>query len=141
MIAKLPQLETLDGKDVTKSSRILSLQQLPQLQADLAALAGKKRAEKQAKNDSLGITLEQSANDFEDDEEGEKLTSNTPEARVEIYKELAAQKKEKEDRSKVNMPKERNYEKEQRETLEKIRGVESKTGSTSIHLSRSFIYL
>jgi hypothetical protein len=64
--------------------------------------------------------------DHEDDEEeevpeGEEMTENTPEARTEMYREIAEQKREKEERESVNAPKERDYEKEQAEVKEKVR--------------------
>jgi hypothetical protein len=43
---------------------------------------------------------------------------------VQIYKELALQKKEKEDRANVNAPKIRDYELEHAEAVEKQRSVE-----------------
>ena len=52
----------------------------------------------------------------EEDEEARQkrkdaeLTENTPEARTEIYRELAQQKKDKEDRERAQQPRERNYE-------------------------------
>jgi protein TilB len=126
LIAKLPQLETLDGKEVTRSMRILAQQQLPQLQADLFSLASSKRIEKQAKREALGLSPEIVHSDCEDevDSDNQKMTENTPESRVEIYKELAAQKKEKEDRAKANQPRERNSAKEHCESVEQLRHAE-----------------
>lgn len=57
----------------------------------------------------------------DEDEDEEELTENTPEARTEMYREIAEQKREKEERESVNHPKERDYEKEQAEAKEKIR--------------------
>lgn len=45
--------------------------------------------------------------------EEEELTKHTPEVRTAIYREMAEQKKEKEDRRRANLPKERDFEKEQ----------------------------
>jgi hypothetical protein len=75
-----------------------------------------------------------------------ELTENTPEDRIkvnpfpfyrltcpvvipiiQIYKELALQKKEKEDRANVNAPKDRDYELEHAEAVEKQRLVEKST--------------
>ena len=56
--------------------------------------------------------------------EEEELTENTPETRVKIYQELAQQKKEKEDRAKVNAPKERDYEAEHAEATQSTREKE-----------------
>jgi protein TilB len=62
--------------------------------------------------------------DDDDKEEDEDLTDNTPEARIEMYREIAEQKREKEERESVNHPKERDYEKEQAEAKESIRKKE-----------------
>merc|ERR1719484_56907 len=45
-VARLPQLETLDGKEITRSMRIVAEQQLPHLRLQLKELAARKRAEK-----------------------------------------------------------------------------------------------
>merc|ERR1711871_1424362 len=49
----------------------------------------------------------------DDENKGQEMTENTPEARVEMYREIAANKKEKQDREDANKPKKRDYEKEQ----------------------------
>lgn len=74
--------------------------------------------------------------DHEEDQQGggEELTDNTPEARVEMYREIAEQKRQKEEREKVNQPKERDYEKEQAEAKETIRKVEEKKEEEEIAL-------
>lgn len=51
--------------------------------------------------------------EIEREEGKEELTKHTPEVRMAIYREMAEQKKEKEDRQKENLPKERNFENEQ----------------------------
>ena len=68
----------------------------------------------------------------EDEDQEPELTDNTPEARVEIYRELAEQKKEKADREATNAPKQRDYEKEQSEALAAIRKKEEETGEIEI---------
>lgn len=115
---------------MTKSIKIVALQQLPQLEAELSGLAAAKRIEKLAKIKETQSIPDVTSNDFESEveEDSEKLTENTPEARVEIYKELAAQKQAKEERSKVNAPRERDYTKEQIEATEKLREAEKLTG-------------
>lgn len=45
-----------------------------------------------------------------------------------IYRELAAQKKEKADREKANQPRDRNYEKEQADAIAAIRQKEEEAG-------------
>ena len=85
------------------------------------------------KDDAIVEHLDDSDNEESVVEDRDKLTDNTPETRVEIYRELAEQKKEKEDRDKVNQPKERDYEKEQADTIELIRKKENE-------IDRSVIY-
>lgn len=43
----------------------------------------------------------------------EELTKHTPEVRTSIYREMAEQKREKEERRRENMPKDRNFDAEQ----------------------------
>jgi len=135
VIAKIPQLQTLDGKEITRSMRIRAEQQLLELEAELDVLAEKRRAEKAACTPiEPTVVNEVTANDFEDPETvaSEEMTQNTPEDRVKIYKELAAQKKEKEDRAKASAPRERDYDKEQREQVEKLRESETIVGEAEI---------
>ena len=66
------------------------------------------------------------------DENGDELTENTPEARVEMYREIAEQKREKEERENANRPKERDYEQEQAESKEKIRKEEENKSEDEI---------
>lgn len=147
VIAKLPQLQSIDGKEITRSMQIVARQKLPQLEARLRQLAAAKREEKRLNTpaaevvspaaDSKGASREVDvvAEDVDssadvnaaEEDEASKLTENTPEVRVEIYKELAQQKKEKEDREKANQPKERDYDKEHKESLTIIRAKELET--------------
>jgi len=69
------------------------------------------------------------------------MPSNVLKLLNQIYRELAEQKKEKEDRSNANQPKERDYEKEQKEIVEKTREKEAQAGEayviglSNLHLS------
>ena len=56
-----------------------------------------------------------------------------------MYKEIAQQKKEKEDRERANMPKERDYEKEHLENLENIRNKEKDLKETYIYINYLYI--
>lgn len=49
---------------------------------------------------------------------------NTPETRLHMYRELAEQKQQEEDKRNANLPKQRNYELEHLQTLERERGLE-----------------
>lgn len=124
VIAKLPQLKSLDGTEITKSMRIVAMQSLPRLERELEDLAEQQRLKKVAE---LPITAD--ATNQDDDNE---LTENTPEVRVKIYQELAQQKKEKEDRARVNAPKERNYDEEQQEAVQSTRQKESEVDEKEI---------
>jgi len=58
-------------------------------------------------------------------EKDAELIGHSVESRRDMYLEMAQQKKEKEDRQKEMMPRERNYDLEQEEAVEKIRGKEA----------------
>jgi protein TilB len=115
-------------------------------QAELRRLAAEKRAEKAAEaarnstadaiadekapttptqnENEAGESLEQAASGEPEGDDRDQLTENTPEVREEIYRELAQQKKEKADREKANMPRERDYEKEQLDAITATRKTE-----------------
>jgi protein TilB len=85
IIAKLPNLETLDGKEITRSMQIIARQQLDNLETELEQLAAEKRVEKELKR----LEKQQSSDcDIEIVSESvqkqEDLTENTPEVRVEV---------------------------------------------------------
>jgi protein TilB len=141
VIAKLPQLHTLDGTEITRSMQIIANQKLSKMEVELRKLAAEKRIEKELakanmKDEPKGKKKNNSDNDSayveEDENQEPELTDNTPEARVEIYRELAEQKKEKADRESANAPKQRDYEKEQSEALAAIRKKEEETGEIEI---------
>lgn len=142
VIAKIPQLCYLDGVEITKSMRIVANQKLQQMEKELRALAIKKIEENSIKKmNAMNISstnnndLTVETIDGDDDDNSSKnneLTDHTPEVRVEIYKELAKEKKEKEIREKANHPKERDYEKEQKEAVEVLRRKEEETGEREI---------
>eukprot|EP00597_Dinobryon_sp_UTEXLB2267_P015923 CAMPEP_0170128360 /NCGR_PEP_ID=MMETSP0020_2-20130122/21124_1 /TAXON_ID=98059 /ORGANISM="Dinobryon sp., Strain UTEXLB2267" /LENGTH=492 /DNA_ID=CAMNT_0010362265 /DNA_START=18 /DNA_END=1496 /DNA_ORIENTATION=- len=125
LIARLPQLRTLDGTEITRSMQITARQKLPALSAELKELAKKVAYEKSLLPKATveppkpietvksvdGVEV-QDVQDDEVEDNGNEMTENTPEARVKIYKELAQQKKEKEDRANVNAPRKRDYEAE-----------------------------
>eukprot|EP00904_Undaria_pinnatifida_P003850 jgi/Undpi1/13466/HiC_scaffold_8.g03125.m1 len=204
VIARLPQLERLDGKEVTRTDRIKAQQSLPALRMEIGPLAQEVRQRKQdeknataatheARNKMSTTALGRQGKDEDMDgggsgggggdnrasapgktdgdgqeggngggggggggdvdscgsgssvgvvcggsggggsdgvgvgvggegksEEGgggggreEELTKHTPEVRTAIYREMAEQKKEKEDRQRENLPKERDFKLEQ----------------------------
>ena len=146
VIAKLPQLKSLDGTDITRSMQIQARQKLAQLEVELRKLAAAMRSDKALKRALAGeaeVAEEKSSgptnpapelldcdeevvrHDEEEEDDHNKMTENTPEVRQEIYRELAQQKKEKADREKAQQPKERNYAKEQEESVEEMRKREA----------------
>jgi len=114
VIALLPQLSSLDGTEINKAEKIQAQQQLKKLRSELRILAAFKREEK-------GLPVEEYIPQGDDDEN----EPWTPATRVRMYKEMAEQKEEKEARQKAMEPKERDYEKEQREAVAKVRAAES----------------
>ena len=226
-IHRLPQLNSLDGKEINKSMRIVAAQHYPRLQAELkvkaaecrekkkreATAAAEAKAAKQARRearaeakanairareealDEGGVVVEDGSSssegsdngDDDDDDDGpdiegyhegalneeggestkrktkkkkkpgvngersgpgyvvtkggtydlddieaeyadtdsdEEGVPHTPEARVDMYREMAEEKAEKERVEKERQPKERDYVKEQREAIERVRRVE-----------------
>jgi len=119
--------------------QIIAKQKLSTMEENLRIIAAEKLIEKellkankkdeQKKNKKIN---DESVEVEENEDESPELTDNTPEARVEIYKELAEQKKEKADREAANAPKQRDYEKEQAEALAAIRIKEEETGEREI---------
>ena len=159
VVAKLPQLRSLDGIEITKSMQLVARQKLPQMEIELRQLAEAKRIEKAEKaaklaaepggagtgagkarkskaeprvqeldeNDNVVTCEDVDDEDEDDDDDGldpDELTENTPEVRQEIYRELARQKAEKEERENANKPKERDYVAEQAAALEAVRRKE-----------------
>lgn len=128
VIASLPVLEFLDGKEITRTERILASQEFPMLQKELRALAAAKIAEKKAEGQDIGgedddMPLVEDIDDDVCDDEDE-CTPYTPESRNEMYLELAEQKKEKEDREKERLPRERDLEKEHDDAVKAAREKE-----------------
>lgn len=120
--------------------QIIANQKLAAMEIQLRKLAADKRIEKELIKASMKDQPKQqkkksdndSAEVQEDEIEEPELTDNTPEARVEIYRELAEQKKEKADRETANAPRQRDYEKEQAEALAAIRKKEEETGEREV---------
>ena len=119
--------------------QIIANQKLPNMEIQLRKLAAEKHIEKELAKASMKDepkTKKKPDNDSAEVQENEieepELTDNTPEARVEIYRELAEQKKEKADREAANAPRQRDYEKEQAEALAAIRKKEEESGEREV---------
>lgn len=161
VIAKLPQLTGLDGIEITRSMQIIAVQQLPAMERELRELALDKRREKKEKarlkadgkkpkkkkSESRVVELDENDNeiiveDVSDDEEDlatpvdgmddDGMTENTPEVRQEIYRELAQQKKEKQDREDEMKPRKRDFDAEHKAALEGIRKKEEESGERDV---------
>jgi len=152
--ARLPQLHSLDGTEITRSMRITAQQQLPALVFELRQLAAKRahtrqieeaeaakeaelkaekkrvkdvKAVKKAEAIECGVVKDVSSSEEEDDPN--ELTAHTPEVRTEMYKEMAEQKLEKEKREKENHPKwknEKDFEDDQKIAIDKAREREER---------------
>jgi protein TilB len=112
IVARLPQLKSLDGTPIVHSERIRAIQKLSQLESELEDLAGKcmERKEK-LRIDSIHAS------------DGD-MTKHCPEDRIRISNEMAQQKAEKEKKEKSNQPKfkrEADFMNDQNEAIEKAR--------------------
>ncbi|ETV94944.1 hypothetical protein, variant 3 [Aphanomyces invadans] len=128
VIASLPQLQQLDGKDITKSDRIKALQKLPVFNRELAALIAAKRH-----RDAVDVipVVSGKATDISHDDGATRDTNQdeklpyTPQTRRHMYMELAEQKEEEEARKRSNLPRDRDYEREHHDALATARHVEA----------------
>jgi len=127
IIAKLPLLESLDGRPILRSERITATQHLPQLELQLGQLADVERrlnieTQRQRQDQDHPTT---NTNDTDDN----YVTQHCPEDRVKISNEMAEQKLEKKEREMANQPKRRGveeFEQEQKEAIERAREREEK---------------
>ena len=112
VVAKLPQLESLDGTVILRSERIRALQHLNVLEAELTQLRCRGREKKEAGTKS---------NNPSDDE---NYTTHCPEDRVRLGREMAKQKAEKEKSEQENQPKlrgEKEFQEEQERAIVEAR--------------------
>mmetsp|Transcript_8831 Transcript_8831/g.25157 ORF Transcript_8831/g.25157 Transcript_8831/m.25157 type:complete len:484 (-) Transcript_8831:446-1897(-) len=137
IIYRLPQLRQLDGKEISRSMRIIAAQHFPRLEAELrekaAACRERKAQEAAAKADAGGnpggaqameADGREGGADAGEEEDEDDSVPHTPEARTEMYREIAEEKAAKDAKEKERMPKERDYEKEQAEAIERTRRME-----------------
>ena len=120
VVANLPQLSSLDGKEITRSERIKAIQKLPKLTSQLHALAESCREYKLQSQQGIGSPDVIPAVT----ENGEPLTAHTPEVRSQISNEMALQKVEKGERERANQPRRRGeweFEQEQNEAIKRAR--------------------
>ncbi|KAE8879778.1 hypothetical protein PF003_g36210 [Phytophthora fragariae] len=140
VVASLPQLENLDGKEIHRSDRIKALQVFRDRQKFVRSEAKKVRAKKELerKEDKESEVIEVVGGEATDisEEQMEKKKKSvmastekvpyTPHTRREMYLEMAEQKEEEEARRRENQPKERNTEAEHEEALRKARVLEER---------------
>ena len=151
--ARLPSVTNLDGRRITPTQRIQALQRLPALTAELhertaasravrAEAAAAKAVAEAARRGPRIVEIVMDDGDDDDapriedvDEEAEAAEAAapipwdvpcdyTPEGRLEMYREIAEEKQEKEDREKRMRPRERNYSKEHFAAVARIREEE-----------------
>ena len=116
LVAKLPQLEYLDGTQITRSERIRANRSISNLEEELSVLALKCRVEKQQRKSDENS----SKNPIRDSE----VTEHCPEDRTRLGHEMAEQKAEKEKNEKANQPKfktEKDYNNEQVKSVQSAR--------------------
>lgn len=114
VIGSLTNLDRLDGYDVTKSQRIRAQQSLERNRCDLKVKAAEALKEKE--QGQIGPIVEDVRNAPDD----ERLPY-TPQVRTEMYREMAEEKAEKEQREKERLPKERDYNKEHEQAVSSAR--------------------
>jgi len=127
IIARLPNLQFLDGKEIKRSERILATQQLSKLTLELHSLAEAKRDQCQLESGKQRDKCDQHAE--EDIDEGyisdEAPTYHNPETRTKLSNELHDQKRAKEKQETAQQaprPKgEREWEEEHRDAVQKAR--------------------
>jgi protein TilB len=125
IIARLPNLQLLDGMEIKRSERIIAMQQVPALTAQLRQLAQDRDNERQLlqqMKDGSGCNEDKST--FVSDE---AMTKHDPETRTKISNELHARKMAKEKHATENTLKckgEKELEEEHREVvgMERSRG-------------------
>lgn len=140
VIASLPQLERLDGKDITRAERIAAAQQYKVLRAELRALAAAKSGGSGgggggggAAGGAAAAAAAAAADDEGEDSDGDAWT---PANRVRAARELAESKSEKEKRARDMAPERRDYKAEQATSVAAIRGREAAGGTRQCNEGR-----
>eukprot|EP00731_Ephydatia_muelleri_P023658 Em0015g1241a len=99
VIATLPQLLWLDGKEITKSERILAKQQLPDLRQRIAvqqkAYTDKRHIMEQKVKGHTELSRDSCEPCAEDDSQLDEPTPYTPESRIKMHQRIAEQRKDK----------------------------------------------
>ncbi|KAL9184202.1 hypothetical protein ACHAXT_002288 [Thalassiosira profunda] len=126
IVARLPNLQFLDGREVKRSERIVATQKLPALTAELHSLAEARRKVRQEQQH-----LE--SGDAVDDEvyiSDEAPTHHNPQTRTKLSNELHDQKRAKEKQEGANQPPqpkgEKEWEAEHKDAVQKAREREER---------------
>jgi protein TilB len=122
IVANVPQLAHLDGKEINRTERIEACQRVAALRAELRALANAKRLEK----GHAAVEYARGATDEADDENAAEAW--TPENRVKMVREMAERKSEQEARRRDREPAKRDLEKEHAEAVAAVRAKEEEGG-------------
>jgi len=129
VIARLPTLQFLDGKEIKRSERILAMQQLPALTNELHTLAEDVRQKKKHQ-----VDIVQDADDNESSSEyiaDDATTEHNPATRTKMSNELYDQKQAKEKEQNANAPPkpkgEKEWEEEHANTVQKVREKEEQS--------------
>lgn len=126
VVASLPQLASLDGKDITRSERLAAQQRYRALQTGLREMAAAKLAEQgSAASDVITAGTESAA--AADDNDDESSPWN-PATRLKAYRKVAAQKQAEEERKRGLQPEARNADAEQAAAVAGARSSESAAG-------------
>jgi len=134
LVAAVPQLAQIDGKEITRAERIAAAQAYKALRGELRGLAEAKAREKghTLGGGSAGAAGAGAASSDEEDEDEESAGAWTPEARVKLARELAASKASKESRERELAPKKRDLASEHAAAVAKAREKEAEAGEGRI---------
>jgi protein TilB len=97
VIAKLPQIISLDGKSITRSERNKARRMLPQLEVELSCLV------QECKSDTT-LLVQEVNSELEDTNHEDDPTLHCPQVRLQMSHEVAAQKAAKEKAQRANEP-------------------------------------
>lgn len=114
IIAMLPGLRQFDGKEISRSERIIALQQLPKLSSELKKLLEQCGKIKELKCRKGHLSSNGS--------EKVEVTEHSPEARAEISRDTAQQKALKDQQQRANQPRvsgEREWEEDHQQAVQK----------------------
>ena len=129
IIARLPNLQFLDGMEIKRSERILAMQQLPSLASELQLLARSRQKELgQLEHETV---LVQNSDVIDESYIGDdEPTQHNPETRTKLSNEMHDQKQGREKQEKENQPPklkgEKEWEEEHIDTVQMVREREEK---------------